>query len=112
MTDDVSDDDDDEDEDEDLESKSVDSMANRKRKLCTILGTNKRMHMDKHDTEFDSDSNQGNSDHQTSAIDNEDGASSRMSDFDDGKPLKIHFKNDFFFNFVLLFVCSYNVYYD
>lgn len=82
MTDGVSDDDD------NSESKSVDSMANRKRKLNTILGSNKRMHVEqlaKAETDFDSDSNHENNDHATSLNDNDDGASSRMSDFDDGE---------------------------
>lgn len=81
MTDGVSDDDD------NSESKSVDSMANRKRKLNTILGSNKRMHVEqpiKAETDADSDSNHENNDHATSVNDNDDGASSRMSDFDDG----------------------------
>lgn len=79
MTDGVSDD------DEHYESKSVDSMANRKRKLNTILGSNKRMHIEqpiKAETDPDSDSNH---DPATSVNDNDDGTSSRMSDFDDGK---------------------------
>lgn len=82
MTDGVSDDDDD-----NCESKSVDSMANRKRKLNTILGSNKRMHVEqpiKSETDADSDSNHENNDRATSINDNDDGASSRMSDFDDG----------------------------
>lgn len=82
MTDGVSDDDD------NSEIKSVDSMANRKRKLNTILGSNKRMHVDqlvKAEADFDSDSNHENNDRGTSLNDNDDGASSRMSDFDDGK---------------------------
>lgn len=81
MTDGVSDDED------NSESKSGDSMANRKRKLNTILGSNKRMHVEpviKIETDFDSDSNHENTDHGTSLNDNDDGASSRMSDFDDG----------------------------
>ncbi|XP_031640146.1 uncharacterized protein LOC116352044 isoform X2 [Contarinia nasturtii] len=81
MTDGVSDDDD------NCESKSVDSMANRKRKLSTILGSNKRMHVEqtiKSETDADSDSNHENNDRATSINDNDDGASSRMSDFDDG----------------------------
>lgn len=83
MTDGVSDDDD------NSESKSVDSMANRKRKLNTILCSNKRMHVEqaigKTDTDIDSDSNHEANEHGTSINDNDDGASSRMSDFDDGK---------------------------
>ena len=83
MTDGVSDDDD------NSESRSVDSMANRKRKLNTILCSNKRMHVEqaigKADTDIDSDSNHEVNDHGTSTNDNDDGASSRMSDFDDGK---------------------------
>ncbi|XP_055317113.1 uncharacterized protein LOC129576294 isoform X2 [Sitodiplosis mosellana] len=81
MTDGVSDDDD------NSESKSVDSMANRKRKLNTILGSNKRMHVEqpiKTETDPDSDSNHDNNDRATSINDNDDGTSSRMSDFDDG----------------------------
>lgn len=79
MTDGVSDD------DEHFENKSVDSMANRKRKLNTILGSNKRMHIEqpiKTETDADSDSNH---DQENSVNDNDDGTSSRMSDFDDGK---------------------------
>lgn len=83
MTDGVSDDDD------NSESTSVDSMANRKRKLNTILCSNKRMHVEpaigKADTDNDSDSNHEANDHGTSINDNDDGTSSRMSDFDDGK---------------------------
>lgn len=107
MTDGVSDDDD------NSESKSVDSMANRKRKLNTILGSNKRMHVEqlaKAETDFDSDSNHENNDHATSLNDNDDGASSRMSDFDDGEfgegfnPFKriqcwTLWRNMFFFHF-------------
>lgn len=81
MTDGVSDDDD------NYESKSVDSMANRKRKLNTILGSNKRMHIEsaiKVETDADSDSNHDNNDQAASVNDNDDGTSSRMSDFDDG----------------------------
>lgn len=85
MTDGVSDDDD------NSESKSVDSMANRKRKLNTILCSNKRMHVEqaigKTDTDIDSDSNHEANEHGMSINDNDDGASSRMSDFDDGKAL-------------------------
>lgn len=76
------------DDDDNCENKSVDSMANRKRKLNTILGSNKRMHVElpiKAETDFDSDSNNENNDRATSLNDNDDGASSRMSDFDDGQ---------------------------
>lgn len=89
MTDGVSDD------DENCESKSVDSMANRKRKLNTILGSNKRIHVEqtiKTETDPDSDSNHENNDHATSINDNDDAASSRMSDFDDGKTIIFFFK--------------------
>lgn len=82
MTDGVSDDDD------NSENKSVDSMANRKRKLNTILGSNKRMHVEypaKAETDQDSDSNHDNTDRTASINDNDDCGSSRMSDFDDGK---------------------------
>lgn len=82
MTDGVSDDDD------NSENKSVDSMANRKRKLNTILGSNKRMHVEypaKAETDLDSDSNHDNTDRTASINDNDDCGSSRMSDFDDGK---------------------------
>lgn len=88
MTDGVSDDDD------NSEIKSVDSMANRKRKLNTILCSNKRMYVEqaigKVDTDIDSDSNHEANDHGTSINDNDDGTSSRMSDFDDGKCWKFY----------------------
>lgn len=99
MTDGVSDDDD------NSESKSVDSMANRKRKLNTILGSNKRMHVDysvKAETDHDSDSNHDNTDRTASLNDNDDCGSSRMSDFDDGK---FHlFSISFFFSLNLLWI--------
>lgn len=89
MTDGVSDDDD------NCESKSVESMANRKRKLNSILGSNKRMHVEqpiKAETDFDSDEN---TDQAASLNDNDDGASSRMSDFDDGKISSAEFRSLF-----------------
>lgn len=107
MTDGVSDDDDD-----NSENKSVDSMANRKRKLNSILGSNKRMHVEqsiKGDIDFDSDSNHENMDRATSVNDNDDGGSSRMSDFDDGKWWKaiqngsINWWNSHIFKVVLIF---------
>lgn len=77
------------DDDNNSESKSVDSMTNRKRKLNTILCSNKRMHVEqtisKADTDIDSDSNHETNDRGTSVNNNDDGGSSRMSDFDDGK---------------------------
>lgn len=66
----------------------------------------------KAETDFDSDSNHENNDHATSLNDNDDGASSRMSDFDDGEfgegfnPFKriqcwTLWRNMFFFSFPL-----------
>lgn len=102
MTDGVSDDDD------NSESKSVDSMANRKRKLNTILGSNKRMHVEypakAETTDNDSDSNHEHTDRTASINDNDDCGSSRMSDFDDGELLEfLYFYTqfaDFFWRFL------------
>lgn len=96
-------------DDDDSENKSVISMANRKRKLNSISGSNKRIHMEnsiKIDTDnTDSDSNHEYTDRPMSSNDNDDGASSRMSDFDDGKCsissncfASIHFKMIYLFN--------------
>lgn len=75
-------------DDDDSENKSVIPMANRKRKLNPISGSNKRVHMEnliKIDTDnTDSDSNHEYTDRPMSSNDNDD-ASSRISDFDDGK---------------------------
>lgn len=83
MTDGGSDDDDD-----NSETKSMVSMANRKRKLNTISGSNKRIHMDnsiKNEIDTDSDSNHEPTERSMSANENDDGGSSRMSDLDDGE---------------------------
>lgn len=87
MTDGVSDDDD------NFEGKSLDAMVKRKRKLNTIASSNKRKYIEqlvKNETDFDSDSNQENTDRATSLNDNDDGSSSRMSDFDDGMDFILH----------------------
>lgn len=64
-------------------------MANRKRKLNTLLCSNKRIHVEqavgKADSDIDSDSNHETNDHEANMNDNDDGASSRLSDFDDGE---------------------------
>lgn len=100
MTDGVSDDDD------NSESKSVDSMANRKRKLNTILGSNKRMHVEypvkAETTDNDSDSNHEHTDRTASINDNDDCGSSRMSDFDDGELLEFL---DFYTQFTVFSWC-------
>lgn len=78
------------DDDDNCDNKSVDSAANRKRKLNIILGSNKRMHVERATkSDNDSDSTHDNTDRATSLNDNDDGASSRMSDFDDGTSICI-----------------------
>lgn len=86
------------DNDDNLEGSSMESMANRKRKLIAIGRTNKRMHIEqlsKTGIDFDSDSNHGNTDRAKGFNDNDDGSSSRMSDYDDGILCKIFQENYF-----------------
>lgn len=61
-------------------------MANRKRKLNTIVGANKRMHLDRRALDGDSDST-----HDQSSNENDDGDNSRLSHLEDGNCKKKSF---------------------
>lgn len=88
MTESVSENDDDDEHDEGIDglgNQSIDSNATRKRKLNTILGTNKRIHLDRRAMDCDSDSDSQHNDRVTGGTENDDGDNSVMSHLDDGK---------------------------
>lgn len=86
MTESISENDDDDEHDEGIDglgNQSIDSNSTRKRKLNTIMGNNKRMHLDRRAMDSDSDSQQN--DRLVAGTENDDGDNSMMSHLDDGK---------------------------